>query len=68
MFTYGNNIYSGATNKSLLIAERVIQGIRLEGLNIIINVIILDLIPLKERGNFIVKVLLIYFMRTSLGP
>jgi MFS family permease len=68
MFTRGSGICGGATNGSLLIAGRAIQGIGSGGLNMMIDVIVSDLVPLKERGNFMAKVLSIYFIGTSLGP
>lgn len=34
----------------------------------IIDVIVLDLVPLRERGNFMGMVLSIYSIGTSLGP
>jgi MFS family permease len=38
------------------------------GLNMIVDVIISDLVPLRERGNFIAVVLTVYSLGTTLGP
>jgi MFS family permease len=38
------------------------------GLNMIVDVIISDLVPLRERGNFIAIVLTVYSIGTTLGP
>jgi MFS family permease len=68
MFNLGSGICGGAANGSMLIAGRAIQGIGLGGLNMMIDVIVLDLAPLRERGNFMAIVLSIYSIGTSLGP
>ena len=51
----------------MLIAERAIQGIGSGGLNVMIDVIVSDLVPLRERGNFMAMVLSIYSLPGSLG-
>jgi MFS family permease len=38
------------------------------GLNMIVDVIISDLVPLRERGLFIAIVLTVYSIGTTLGP
>jgi MFS family permease len=67
MFTLGSGICGGATSGSMLIAGRAIQGIGSGGLNMMIDVIVSDLVPLRERGNFMAMVLSIYSIGTSLG-
>jgi len=57
----------GATNGSVLIARRAVQGIGSGGLNVMIDVIVSDLVPLRERGNFMAMVLSIYSLPGSLG-
>jgi MFS family permease len=66
-FTLGSGIYGGPTNGSMLIAERAIQGLGSGGLNMMIDVIVSDLVPMRERGNFMAVVLSIYSIGTSLG-
>ena len=38
------------------------------GINMIVDVIVSDLVPLRERGNFMAIVLTVYFIGTSIGP
>jgi MFS family permease len=68
MFTLGSGICGGATNGGMLIAGRAIQGMGGGGINMIIDVIIADLVPLRERPNYMAVVLTVYSVGTSLGP
>lgn len=52
----------------MLIAGRAIQGAGSGGINMIIDVIISDLVPLRQRGNFIAIILAVYGIGTTLGP
>jgi MFS family permease len=38
------------------------------GINMIVDVIISDLVPLRERGNYMAFFLVVYFVGTALGP
>ena len=68
LFTLGSGICGGATNGAMLIAGRAIQGMGSGGINMIVDVIISDLVPLRERGNYMACVLTVYFVGTALGP
>ncbi|GAP85066.2 putative major facilitator superfamily general substrate transporter [Rosellinia necatrix] len=68
LFTLGSGIAGGANNGATLIAGRAIQGMGSGGINMIVDVIISDLVPLRERGNYTAYVLLVYFIGTALGP
>ncbi|KAI0436182.1 DNA repair protein RAD50 [Xylaria telfairii] len=68
LFTLGSGIAGGANNAATLIAGRAIQGMGSGGINMIVDVIVSDLVPLRERGNYTAYVLLIYFVGTALGP
>lgn len=68
LFTSGIGICGGASNGATLIAGRAIQGMGSGGINMIIDVIVSDFVPLRERGNFMALVLTVYFIGTSLGP
>lgn len=57
-----------SSNGGLLIAGRAVQGIGSGGLNMIVDMIVSDLVPLRERGNFIAIILTVYFIGTTLGP
>lgn len=68
IFTIGSAICGGASNGGVLIAGRAVQGIGSGGLNMIVDMIVSDLVPLRERGNFIAIILTVYFIGTALGP
>ncbi|KAM5438229.1 hypothetical protein McanMca71_007966 [Microsporum canis] len=68
LFTLGSGICGGATSGAMLIAGRAVQGIGSGGVNMIVDVIISDLVPLRERGNYIAIILTVYSIGTSLGP
>lgn len=38
------------------------------GINIIVDIIVSDLVPLRQRGNYIAAVLIVYTVGTTLGP
>lgn len=38
------------------------------GINMIVDMIISDLVPLRERGNYMAFVLIVYFVGMALGP
>ncbi|PYI33305.1 DNA repair protein RAD50 [Aspergillus indologenus CBS 114.80] len=68
LFTLGSGICGGAHNGAMLIAGRAVQGMGSGGINMIVDVIVSDLVPLRERGNYMAFVLLVYFVGTALGP
>ncbi|KAF3003881.1 hypothetical protein E8E14_007868 [Neopestalotiopsis sp. 37M] len=68
LFNLGSGIAGGAANGATLIAGRAIQGIGSGGINMIVDVIISDLVPLRERGNYMAFVLMVYFIGIALGP
>ena len=68
IFTVGSAVCGAANNGATLIAGRCLQGIGSGGINVISDIIISDLVPLRERGNFIAIILAVYSIGTSLGP
>lgn len=62
IFTVGSAICGGASNGGGLVAGRAAQGIGSAGLNMIVDMIVSDLVPLRERGNFIAIILTVYFI------
>ncbi|CAI7634184.1 unnamed protein product [Penicillium discolor] len=68
VFTLGSGICGGANSANMLIIGRAVQGIGSGGINMIVDVIVSDLVPLRERGNFIVIVLTVYSIGSSMGP
>ncbi|XWW93412.1 hypothetical protein V2A60_001345 [Cordyceps javanica] len=68
VYTLGSGICGGANNGATLIAGRAVQGIGSGGVNMIVDVVVSDLVPLRERGNYIAIILTVYSIGTSLGP
>lgn len=68
VFTLGSGICGGASTGGMLIAGRAVQGIGSGGILLMNNVIVSDLVPLRERGKYTAIVLAIFGIGTSLGP
>ena len=52
----------------MLIAGRAIQGIGAGGINVLIEIIICDLLPLRERGNYLALIFGLTAIGTAAGP
>ncbi|KAL2431486.1 MFS-type transporter TwmF [Exophiala dermatitidis] len=68
VFVFGSGLCGGATNRATIIVGRAIQGVGSGGISMIIDVIVSDLVPLRERGNYIAIVLSVYFVGMCIGP
>ncbi|KAL8840018.1 MAG: hypothetical protein Q9170_001502 [Blastenia crenularia] len=68
IFLAGSALCGAAQNTAMLIVGRGIQGIGGGGINMLVDVIICDMIPLRERGKFIGLLFAIISMTASFGP
>ncbi|CAG9946123.1 unnamed protein product [Clonostachys rosea f. rosea IK726] len=68
LFILGSGLCGGASNMSMMIAGRVIQGVGASGINVFIEVIICDLLPLRERGKYMAIIFGLVSLGTALGP
>lgn len=68
LFLVGSAISGSAPNLGALIAGRAIQGIGGGGINILIEIIVADLVPLRERPKFISYIFIGYTVAVILGP
>lgn len=68
VYLVGSVICGAAQNASMLIIGRVIQGMGSGGVEMIVPVVIADLVPLRQRGNYMALVLGIFALGTILGP
>lgn len=68
IYTVGSAICSAAQSGAMLIAGRVVQGLGSGGVEMMVEVIISDLVPLRQRGNFMAMILATFALGTSLGP
>ncbi|KAF8846456.1 MFS general substrate transporter [Acephala macrosclerotiorum] len=67
-FVLGSGLSGGAHSSAMMIAGRAIQGIGGGGINVMIDIIVSDLVPLRERGTFMGMIFAIFSIGTSLGP
>ncbi|KAK7191954.1 hypothetical protein DPSP01_013796 [Paraphaeosphaeria sporulosa] len=67
-FVLGSGISGGAHSMGILIFGRVIQGIGGGGINMLVNLIVCDLVPLIDRGKFMALVFSAISVGTGLGP
>jgi MFS family permease len=68
IYILGSAICGGANNGTVLIIGRAIQGVGTGGLNMILDVILSDLVPLRDRGVYIAITLVVLTIGTSMGP
>jgi len=67
-FTLGSGLSGGAKNMNILIAGRLVQGIGAGGINVLIEIIICDILPLRERGRYLGITFGLTALGTTLGP
>lgn len=68
IYVLGSGICGGANSGMTLILGRAVQGVGTGGLNMILDVIVSDLVPLRERGLYIAITLMVLTIGTSVGP
>lgn len=68
IFTLGSGICGGSNSVEMLIAGRMLQGIGAAGINVLIETIVCDIVPLRERGTYLGIVIGFNFFTSALGP
>lgn len=68
LFALGSAIAGPAPNMGVLIAGRAIKGIGGGGINILIEIIVADLVPLRDRPKFISIIFTAFTVAMLLGP
>ncbi|CAD6446131.1 2b786199-f3c9-4435-9480-7ab88f4ac46b [Sclerotinia trifoliorum] len=68
LFILGSGIAGGAHSMTMLIAGRTVQGIGGGGCSMMIDMIICDLVPLRERGSVMGYIFGAATVATALGP
>lgn len=53
IFILGSGLCGGATSANMLIGARAVQGIGAGGINMMVDLIICDLVPMRERSKFL---------------
>ena len=67
-FMLGSGISGGATSMAMLIAGRTVQGVGGGGCAMLLDLIICDLVPLRERGSVMGYLFGAATVGTALGP
>ena len=68
IFTLGSGISGGANSTTMLIAGRVVQGIGGGGISVMTQLIVSDLVSVRERGTYIGIVFAVFGLGTMVGP
>jgi MFS family permease len=68
LFTLGSGISGGANTTATLLAGRLIQGLGAAGISAMTQIIISDLLPVRERSKYNGILWAIYGVGTVLGP
>jgi MFS family permease len=68
LFAIGSAVAGSAPTMGALIAGRAIQGVGGGGITVMVQIIIGDLVPLRERAKFTSIVFIAYAVGIALGP
>ncbi|KAK7751513.1 hypothetical protein SLS62_006600 [Diatrype stigma] len=68
LFALGSGVSGGAYNATMLIAGRVVQGVGAGGINVLLDIVCCDLVPLRERGKYLGLMFSWSGLAAALGP
>lgn len=68
LFALGSGIAGGASNAATFISGRLVQGLGAGGMVMLIDLIVCDLLPLRERSQYLGAVLGACAVGTLIGP
>lgn len=68
LFTLGSGLCGGAKDAPMLIAARLVQGMGGGGLFVMVDIIVADLVPLRERQKYMSIVMGTFALGTFIGP
>ncbi|KAL3429290.1 multidrug resistance protein Fnx1 [Aspergillus tetrazonus] len=68
LFGVGSAVSEAAKSTAALIAGRTIQGIGGGGINVLVDIIVCDLLPLRERPKYMGVIFSVFAVALSLGP
>ncbi|KAK5046060.1 hypothetical protein LTR84_008517 [Exophiala bonariae] len=68
IFILGSGICGGTTSIEMLITGRVVQGVGASGIGVLVEMIVCDLVPLRQRGNYMAVVMGLIAIGTAVGP
>ncbi|KAL4863531.1 major facilitator superfamily domain-containing protein [Aspergillus spectabilis] len=68
LFSVGSAVSRAAKSTAALIAGRAIQGIGGGGINVVVDIIVCDLLPLRVRPKYMGVIFLLFAVALFLGP
>ncbi|KAK8022487.1 DNA repair protein RAD50 [Apiospora rasikravindrae] len=68
VFTLGSGLCGGASSGQMLIAARAVQGIGAGGINMMVDLILCDLVPMRERGKYLGILFGVIGLFSAVGP
>jgi MFS family permease len=68
IFVLGSGLCGGANSMGMLIASRTVQGLGGGGISLLIETVVQDLVPLRERGKYMAVVLMFSTVGAAIGP
>jgi len=68
VFTLGSGLCGGANTIEMLVAGRLVQGVGAGAINVLIEIIVCDLLPLRERGKYLGIMFGAIALGTVMGP
>ncbi|KAI2467680.1 MFS general substrate transporter [Annulohypoxylon bovei var. microspora] len=68
IFALGSGVAGGAKDIATMIAGRTVQGLGSGGIMLLVELIVCDMVPLKERGQYLGIVLSVSAIGSILGP
>ncbi|KAJ6442482.1 multidrug resistance protein fnx1 protein [Purpureocillium lavendulum] len=68
IFILGSGVCGGASSMNMLIAGRTVQGIGSAGINLLVELVICDLVPLRERGQYTAIIYSAATVGAAMGP
>ncbi|KZT60036.1 MFS general substrate transporter [Calocera cornea HHB12733] len=68
LFTVGSAISGAATNMQTMIAGRTVQGLGGGGMIALSDIVVADLVPLRERGTYEALIACVWAVASATGP
>ncbi|KAK1758833.1 major facilitator superfamily domain-containing protein [Echria macrotheca] len=68
IFVLGSGLCGGASTGNMLIAARAVQGVGAGGINMMVDLIICDLVPMRDRSKFLGMIFMVIGIFLAVGP
>ncbi|RMD44218.1 hypothetical protein DV735_g781, partial [Chaetothyriales sp. CBS 134920] len=68
LFALGSGIAGGAHNTAMMIAGRAVQGVGGGGISVMVEIVVCDLVSLRERGKYVGLIGSMWAIGSVVGP